>query len=71
MPTAKSYYCQPKPTRREQRVGGVPLLVPCVSPLGEATANSEGESLDIYILAHLEVSSDRITKALNAQFLSK
>ncbi|RCJ24296.1 peptidase M43 [Nostoc minutum NIES-26] len=29
------------------------------------------ENLDIYTLAHLEVSSDRITKALNAQLLSK
>ncbi|AVH73185.1 zinc-dependent metalloprotease [Nostoc sp. 'Lobaria pulmonaria (5183) cyanobiont'] len=30
-----------------------------------------GESLDIYTLAHLEASGDRITKALNAQFLSR
>ncbi|MEH2123797.1 zinc-dependent metalloprotease [Nostoc sp.] len=30
-----------------------------------------GESLDIYTLAHLEASGDRITKALNAQLLSK
>ncbi|WP_445627077.1 zinc-dependent metalloprotease [Nostoc sp. DSM 114167] len=30
-----------------------------------------GESLDVYTLAHLEASSDRITKALNAQLLSK
>ncbi|MBW4614530.1 MAG: zinc-dependent metalloprotease [Desmonostoc vinosum HA7617-LM4] len=30
-----------------------------------------GENLDVYTLAHLEVSSDRITKALNAQLLSK
>ncbi|MEH2263285.1 zinc-dependent metalloprotease [Nostoc sp.] len=29
------------------------------------------ESLDIYTLAHLEASGDRINKALNAQFLSK
>ncbi|MEH1791685.1 zinc-dependent metalloprotease [Nostoc sp.] len=29
------------------------------------------ESLDIYTLAHLEASGDRITKALNAQLLSK
>ncbi|MCW5314935.1 DUF5117 domain-containing protein [Nostoc sp. KVJ3] len=47
----------------EQRVGGVPSL--------EATANPEVESLDIYTLAHLEASGDRITKALNAQLLSK
>ncbi|MEH2329971.1 zinc-dependent metalloprotease [Nostoc sp.] len=31
----------------------------------------DGESLDIYTLAHLEASGDRITKALNAQLLSK
>ncbi|MEH2051950.1 zinc-dependent metalloprotease [Nostoc sp.] len=30
-----------------------------------------GESLDIYTLAHLEASGDRITKALNAQLLSR
>ncbi|WP_442946535.1 zinc-dependent metalloprotease [Nostoc sp. 'Peltigera malacea cyanobiont' DB3992] len=30
-----------------------------------------GESLDVYTLAHLEASGDRITKALNAQLLSK
>ena len=30
-----------------------------------------GESLDIYTLAHLESSGDRITKALNAQLLSR
>ncbi|MEH2205849.1 MAG: zinc-dependent metalloprotease [Nostoc sp.] len=30
-----------------------------------------GESLDLYTLAHLEASGDRITKALNAQLLSK
>ncbi|MEH2001170.1 MAG: zinc-dependent metalloprotease [Nostoc sp.] len=29
------------------------------------------ESLDIYTLAHLEASGDRITKALNAQLISK
>ncbi|QSJ20954.1 zinc-dependent metalloprotease [Nostoc sp. UHCC 0702] len=29
------------------------------------------ENLDIYTLAHLELSGDRITKALNAQLLSK
>ncbi|MEH2367978.1 zinc-dependent metalloprotease [Nostoc sp.] len=29
------------------------------------------ESLDVYTLAHLEASGDRITKALNAQLLSK
>ncbi|MBW4560131.1 MAG: zinc-dependent metalloprotease [Mojavia pulchra JT2-VF2] len=29
------------------------------------------ENLDVYTLAHLEVSGDRITKALNAQLLSK
>lgn len=47
----------------EQRVGGVPTL--------EATANPEGENLDIYTLAHLEASGDRINKALNARFLLK
>jgi hypothetical protein len=47
----------------EQHVAGVPSL--------GATANPEGESLDIYTLAHLEASGDRITKALNAQLLSK
>ncbi|MBN3958336.1 zinc-dependent metalloprotease [Nostoc sp. NMS8] len=30
-----------------------------------------GESLDIYTLAHLEASGDRITKALNSQLLSR
>ncbi|MEH2286006.1 zinc-dependent metalloprotease [Nostoc sp.] len=30
-----------------------------------------GESLDLYTLAHLESSGDRITKALNAQLLSR
>ena len=30
-----------------------------------------GESLDIYTLAHLEASGDRITKALNAQLVSR
>ncbi|MDZ8089226.1 MAG: zinc-dependent metalloprotease [Nostoc sp. DedQUE12b] len=30
-----------------------------------------GESLDVYTLAHLEASGDRIIKALNAQLLSK
>ncbi|MDZ7966492.1 MAG: zinc-dependent metalloprotease [Nostoc sp. DedSLP03] len=30
-----------------------------------------GESLDVYTLAHLEASGDRITKALNAQLLSR
>ncbi|MDZ8135457.1 MAG: zinc-dependent metalloprotease [Nostoc sp. DedQUE04] len=30
-----------------------------------------GESLDVYTLAHLEASGDRITKALNAQLFSK
>ncbi|MBE9005393.1 zinc-dependent metalloprotease, partial [Fortiea sp. LEGE XX443] len=30
-----------------------------------------GAALDIYTVAHLEFSSDRITKALNAQFLSR
>ncbi|MFN6529048.1 zinc-dependent metalloprotease [Nostoc sp. ChiSLP03a] len=30
-----------------------------------------GESFDVYTLAHLEASGDRITKALNAQLLSK
>ncbi|MCC5644408.1 zinc-dependent metalloprotease [Nostoc sp. CHAB 5824] len=62
----------------KQRVGGVlPVLLQqrsklrAVSPLREATANLEGESLDISTLAHLEASGDRITKALNAQLLSK
>jgi Met-zincin/Domain of unknown function (DUF5117) len=47
----------------EQRVGRVPSL--------GLTTNPEGESLDTYTLAHLEASGDRITKALNAQLLSK
>jgi Met-zincin/Domain of unknown function (DUF5117) len=46
-----------------QHFDGVPTL--------GATANQEGESLDIYTLAHLEASGDRITKALNAQLLSR
>ncbi|RCJ35111.1 peptidase M43 [Nostoc punctiforme NIES-2108] len=47
----------------EQGIGGFPSL--------ETTTNPERESLDIYTLAHLEASGDRITKALNAQLLSK
>ncbi|MEH1811199.1 MAG: zinc-dependent metalloprotease [Nostoc sp.] len=37
----------------------------------ESTAKPNGESLGLYTLAHLEASGDRITKALNAQLLSK
>ncbi|MEH2173613.1 zinc-dependent metalloprotease [Nostoc sp.] len=37
----------------------------------DARLKQLGESLDIYTLAHLEASGDRITKALNAQLLSK
>ncbi|MEH2294696.1 hypothetical protein [Nostoc sp.] len=37
----------------------------------EATTNPEGENLDIYTLTHLEASGDRITKALNAQLVSR
>ncbi|MBE8967149.1 zinc-dependent metalloprotease [Nostocales cyanobacterium LEGE 12452] len=37
----------------------------------DARLKQLGESLDVYTLAHLEASGDRITKALNAQLLSK
>ncbi|MGJ5629467.1 zinc-dependent metalloprotease [Nostoc sp. CALU 1950] len=47
----------------EQRVDGIPTL--------GAAANPDDQSLDIYTLAHLEASGDRITKALNAQLLSR
>ncbi|MDM9584408.1 zinc-dependent metalloprotease [Nostoc sp. GT001] len=37
----------------------------------DARLKQLGESLDVYTLAHLEASGDRIAKALNAQLLSK
>ncbi|MBN3905753.1 MAG: zinc-dependent metalloprotease [Nostoc sp. NMS1] len=65
----------------EQRVGGVPSLEAtgvsaelatfALASLQEKERHPESESLDIYTLAHLEASGDRITKALNAQLLSK
>ncbi|MBW4635682.1 MAG: zinc-dependent metalloprotease [Iphinoe sp. HA4291-MV1] len=36
----------------------------------DASLKQQGGNLDIYTLAHLEETSDRITKALNAQLLS-
>ncbi|MCF2148597.1 zinc-dependent metalloprotease [Desmonostoc muscorum LEGE 12446] len=36
----------------------------------DARLKQLGENIDIYTLAHLQVSGDRITKALNAQLLS-
>ncbi|MEH1936639.1 MAG: zinc-dependent metalloprotease [Nostoc sp.] len=65
----------------EQRVDGVPplgetgvstgLATFALASLQEKERHPKGESLDIYTLAHLEASGDRITKALNAQLLSK
>jgi hypothetical protein len=36
----------------------------------DVSIRHQGENLDIYTLAHLEETSDRITKALNAGLLS-
>ncbi|MGF1937846.1 MAG: zinc-dependent metalloprotease [Nostoc sp. ChiQUE02] len=49
----------------------VALATFALASLQEKERHPEGESLDIYTLAHLEASGDRITKALNAQLLSR
>lgn len=37
----------------------------------DASLKHQNENLDIYTLAHLEETSDRITKALNARLISR